>query len=119
MTASLFGISRLYDIFLNDMYKYHAWNVYLMTLEMLEYPFRAFHFSAAISFFNFFYLLFWLFYVLDLLSFTGLDSQMSLRARDTGSTERNKNGAGADLLGLSGSPGWRVYRFLGGNSTAE
>ncbi len=37
---------------------------------------------------------------------------MSLRARDTGSTEGNKKGVGGDLLGLSGSLGWRVYRFL-------
>ena len=60
MTASLFGILTPYDIFLNDMYKYHAWNVYLMTLETLEYPFRAFRFIAAIFFF-----LFGLFHVID------------------------------------------------------
>ena len=45
-------------------------------------------------------------------SFTGLDSQTSLRARDTGSTERNKKGAGEDLPGLSGSLGCQVYRFM-------
>ncbi len=56
MNASLFGIFTPYDIFLNDMYKYHAWNVYLMTLETLAYPFRAFCFIVAISFFFLFFL---------------------------------------------------------------
>lgn len=105
----LFGIFTPYDIFLNDMYKYHAWIVYLMTSETLVYSFRAFCFIATISFFFFYYSGF---SMSSTSSFTGLDGQMSLRARDTGSTEGNKKGQERIYQDLQALSGGGVYRFL-------
>ena len=111
----LFGIFTPYDIFLNDMYKYHAWIVYLMTSETLVYPFRAFCLIAAILFF-FYYSGF---SMSSTSCFTGLDSQMSLRARDTGSTEGNKKGQERIYQDFSGSLGWGGIQVSGGNTRAE